>query len=224
MQRHSRTQAGDEDSSSRRKVLVILALGGAVAAAGGWYLYQAGRSTRLATNTIALQERLLDGTADPADRRRAVDEIMRNIDRLPPAEIRRVRDSLFKRINAMRTSSLKRFAEASPDERIVLLDEDLDRIRLARGIMDATEQGGMRPYTEAELVEREQRRKEREERAKQQAAAPAKAPAAARSAPSPRPQSAEQKQAAEYVEALMKRAKEKKVDLGRTFSRPPGRG
>ena len=35
---------------------------------------------------------------------------------------------------------------------------------------------------------------------------------------------AEQKQASEYIDALTKRAKEKKVDLGRMFSRPPGRG
>lgn len=221
MHRTARAAASDEEASGRNKLLKAVAIALAVCAAGGWYLYESGRTARLAGRTIALQERLLATKADPAERRRALEEIMHSIDRLPPAEIRRVRDTLFKRINAMRLESLERFAEASPDERAALLDEDLDRIRLVRGVMDATDQGGMRPYTEAEIVEREQRRKQRDEQAKQAAPKPAAAP---RQPPKPRPPTAEQKQASEYIEALTKRAKEKKVDLGRMFSRPPGRG
>ena len=221
MHRTARAAASDEEASGRNKLLRAVAIALAVCAAGGWYLYESGRTARLAGRTIALQERLLATKADPAERRRALEEIMHSIDRLPPAEIRRVRDTLFKRINAMRLESLERFAEASSDERMVLLDEDLDRIRLVRGVMDATDQGGMRPYTEAEIVEREQRRKQRDEQAKQAAPKPAAAP---RQPPKPRPPTAEQKQASEYIEALTKRAKEKKVDLGRMFSRPPGRG
>jgi hypothetical protein len=221
MHRTARAAASDEEASGRNKLLKAVAIALAVCAAGGWYLYESGRTARLAGRTIALQERLLATKADPAERRRALEEIMHSIDRLPPAEIRRVRDSLFKRINAMRLESLERFAEASPDERAALLDEDLDRIRLVRGVMDATDQGGMRPYTEAEIVEREQRRKQRDEQARQAAPKPAAGP---RQPPKPRPPTAEQKQASEYIDALTKRAKEKKVDLGRMFSRPPGRG
>lgn len=226
MQRTVRSAAPAEDDSGKKIWMTALLLVAAAVAGGGWYLFAAGRASRLANHTIALQERLLGATTDPAERRRALGEIMHSIDLLPPAEIRRVRDSLFKRINTLRLESLERFAEAAPAERTALLDEDLDRIRLVRGILDATDQGGMRPMTEAELVEREQRRKQREEQAKQQAAAApaARPPAAPRRPPAPRPQSAEQKQAAEYMEALTKRAKEKKVDLGRMFSRPPGRG
>jgi hypothetical protein len=220
----SRTAASAEEVAGRNRGLTAAAIALAVLAAGGWYLYASGRTARLANRTIGLQERLLASQADPADRRRAVEEIMRSVDRLPPAEIKRVRDALFKRINDLRRESLERFAEASPDERTALLDEDLDRIRLVRGIMDATDQGGMRPYTEAELVEREERRKQRDEQAKQTRAAAPKTPAAPRPPAKPRPPTAEQQQASEYIEALTKRAKEKKVDLGRMFSRPPGRG
>jgi uncharacterized protein HemX len=224
MHRTARPAASDEEASGRNRLLAAVAIALAVCAAGGWYLYESGRTARLAGRTIALQERLLATKADPTERRRALEEIMHSIDRLPPAEIRRVRDALFKRINAMRLESLERFAEASPDERTAMLDEDLDRIRLVRGVMDATDQGGMRPYTEAEIVEREQRRKQRDEQARQAAAAAPKPAAAPRQSPTPRPPTAEQKQASEYIDALTKRAKEKKVDLGRMFSRPPGRG
>lgn len=216
--------ASDEEASGRSTLLAAVAIALAACAAGGWYLYESGRAGRLAGRTIALQERLLATKTDPAERRRALEEIMRGIDRLPPAEIRRVRDALFKRVNAMRLESLERFAVASPDERTALLDEDLDRIRLVRGIMDVTDQGGMRPYTEAEVLEREQRRKQREEQARQAAAAAPKPAAPPRQPAKPRPPTAEQKQASDYIDALTKRAKEKKVDLGRMFSRPPGRG
>jgi len=224
MNRAARAAISDEEESARKKWLAVLLIAALAVAGVGWYLYQAGRSARLANRTIALQDRLLGTTTDPAERRRAVDEIMRSVDRLPPTEIRRVRDALFKRIAALRLESLTRFAEATPEVRAALLDEDLDRIRLVRGIMDATDQGGMRPFTEAELLEREQQRKQREERARQAAAAGPPRPTPPRPPSRPRPPTEEQKQAAEYIEALTKRAKEKNVDLGRLFSRPPGRG
>ena len=174
-----------------------------------------------------MQEQLLAKAADSAPKRPAIEEITRNVDTLPPDEIKRVRDALFRQLKSMREESLERFSGASPDERLVLLDDDLERIRLARRLIDATDQGGMRPVTEAEILEREARRKQREDQPKQAAAKPAAAPArqpAAAKPAAPRPQSEEQKQFAEYFEALTKRAKEKKVDIGRMFGRPPGRG
>ena len=192
----------------------------AVLLAAAWWFLMPSRASRLASHTIAMQEKLLGAAAEPAARRQAVDEIMRNVDRLPPGEIRRVRDALFERINDMRLESLERFAAASADERTALLDEDLGRIRLVRGLLDATDQGGMRPFTEAELRERQERQ---ERRARGEAPKPAAQPKTAKPQRPPRPQ-VDQKQVAEYMEALAKRAKEKNVDLGRMFSRPPGRG
>lgn len=219
-------------ASGRTRAWGIAAAAAAVVLGGGWYLLQPSRATRTAARTIAMQEQLLAKAADSAPKRPAIEEITRNVDTLPPDEIKRVRDALFRQLKSMREESLKRFSGASPDERLVLLDDDLERIRLARRLIDATDQGGMRPVTEAEILEREARRKQREDQPKQAAAKPAAAPArqpaaakpAATKPAAPRPQSEEQKQVAEYFEALTKRAKEKKVDLGRMFGRPPGRG
>lgn len=195
--------------------------------AGGVYLLLPSRAARIAARTIAMQEELLSGSTPSGERRKAVEQITRNIDQLQPDELRQVRDALFARLKDMREKAVERYAFASPDEKTVIIDEDLDRIRLARRLVEATDQGGMRPFTEAELIEREKRQQERREQAKQAAAGkPPAPPAPRRDAPPPpkRPSADEQRLAADYFKALTERAKEKKIDLGRMFGRPPGRG
>jgi hypothetical protein len=187
-------------------------------AAGGWVLLQPSRASRIAAQTIRLQEELLAGAADPAASGTRIGEIMRNVDRLPPDEIRTVRESLFRRLKEMRDDSLERFHDALPAERTALIDGDLDRIQVARAILDATDQGGMRAYTEAELLEREQRRRDREA---QPRTANVTAP---RSPAPPKPANDQEKRITVYFDALSRRAKEKNVELGRLFGRPPGRG
>lgn len=235
MQRQSQRQsmrnanATPADSSDRSRWLrpAIAVTVGLVAA--GWWFLQPSRTARIATRTIALQDQLLGTAVDSAARRTMLREIMHNVDQLRPDEIRRVREALFRRLNAMRVESLARFADAQPDERTALLDDDLERIRLARNVLDATEQGGMRPVTEAELAEREERRRKQEEaRRNPPPKSPPKpaAPAATAAKPTrpPKPSSEEQELMKIYLESLTKRAKEKNVDLGRMFGRPPGRG
>jgi hypothetical protein len=192
-------------------------------AAGGWYLLRPSRASRIAAETIRLQAELLAGEGAPAASAVRIEEIMRNVDRLPPDEIRRVRESLFRRLKEMREESLSRFHDALPVERTTLLDADLERIQIAQAIVDATDQGGMRTYTEAELIDRERRRREREAERKQAAPGTTKASPAPVRQPAPKRQPTdEQKRSASYFEALAKRAKEKKVELGRLFGRPPG--
>lgn len=206
------------------RVWVIVGLAATIGlAAGGWYLLQPSRAARIAAQTIRLQEELLAGAADPAASGTRIEEIMRNVDRLPPDEVRRVRESLFRRLKEMREEALARFHDALPAERNALIDGDLDRIQVARAILDATDQGGMRAYTEAELVEREKRRRERESEPRPANAGPPRSPAQ-RSQPQPKPPTDQEKRLAVYFDALAKRAKEKKVELGRIFGRPPGRG
>lgn len=204
------------------------AAGAAVVAlvAGGLYLLMPSRAARIAARTIAMQEELLSGSTPSAERRKAVEQITRNIDQLQPDELRQVRDALFARLKTMREKAVERYAFASPDEKTAIIDEDLDRIRLARRLVEATDQGGMRPVTEAELLEREKRQQERREQAKQAAAGKPPAPPPGGAAPPPpkRPSADEQRLAADYFKALTERAKEKKIDLGRMFGRPPGRG
>lgn len=194
--------------------------------AGGVYLLMPSRAARIAARTIAMQEELLSGATPSAERRKAVEQITRNIDQLQPDELRQVRDALFTRLKTMREKAVERYAFASPDEKTAIIDEDLDRIRLARRLVEATDQGGMRPFTEAELLEREKRQQERREQAKQAAAGKPPSPPPSAGAPPPpkRPSADEQRLAADYFKALTERAKEKKIDLGRMFGRPPGRG
>lgn len=226
MQRHAKKTVKREQTGSGGQRWLLLGVAAAVGlAAGGWWLVQPSRTSRIATRTITLQDQLLGATVDPAARRAMLQEIMRNVDQLKPDEIRQVREALFQRINTMRKESLTRFTDAPPVERTAFLDDDLERIRLARTMLDATDQGGMRPVTEAELVEREQRRKQQEEAKRNPPPAPAAtATTTAKPAPPPRPSPEEQQLMKAYFESLAKRAKEKNVDLGRMFSRPPGRG
>jgi len=223
MQRQAMRTANREQSESSGRRWLLLGVAAAVGlAGGGWWLLQPSRTARIATRTITLQDQLLGATVDPAARRTMLREIMHNVDQLRPDEIRVVREALYRRINTMREESLTRFTDAAPVERTALLDDDLERIRLARKVLDATDQGGMRPFTEAELVEREERRKQQQEGKRNPP--PARASTAAKPAPPPRPSPEDQQLMKAYFESLAKRAKEKNVDLGRMFGRPPGRG
>lgn len=223
MQRQAMRTANREQTESSGRRWLLLGVAAAVGlAGGGWWLLQPSRTARIATRTITLQDQLLGGTVDPAARRTMLREIMHNVDQLRPDEIRVVREALYRRINTMREESLTRFTDAAPVERTALLDDDLERIRLARKVLDATDQGGMRPFTEAELVEREERRKQQQEGKRNPP--PARASTAAKPAPPPRPSPEDQQLMKAYFESLAKRAKEKNVDLGRMFGRPPGRG
>lgn len=191
-----------------------------LAVVGGLAYLRPSRSSRIASETIQLQEQLLANVSERSVSDGRVEQIMRNVDQLQPDEIRRVREALFERLKQMREESLSRFTDALPVERTALIDGDLERIQLARAILDATDQGGMRAFTEAEVTEREERQRQRESESRKGAAPPG------RPAPQPesRTQTDEQKRVAVYFEALTKRAKEKKVELGRMFGRPPGRG
>jgi hypothetical protein len=163
---------------------------------------------------------VLSDAVDPGAARGRIAAITRNIDQLPPADIRRVRDALVARLRSLGEQSVARFVDAPPEERTALLDGDIARLQVARGIFEATDQGGMRPFTEAEIREREERRRMTPEERQQadRARRPAPEPTAAVSA------GLDRKLFERYFEALGKRAKEKKVDLGRMVPRPPGRG
>lgn len=191
-----------------------------LAVVGGLAYLRPSRSSRIASETIQLQEQLLANVSERSVSDGRVEQIMRNVDQLQPDEIRRVREALFERLKQMREESLSRFTDALPVERTALIDGDLERIQLARAILDATDQGGMRAFTEAELTEREERQRQRESEGRKGAAPPSR-PA---QQPESKTQTDEQKRVAVYFEALTKRAREKKVELGRMFGRPPGRG
>jgi hypothetical protein len=218
--RGAKARGGEDASGSRGGRLALAALALVLVGFGVWMLLRPSRTARIVDETIALQDAVLSDAVDPGAARGRIAAITRNIDQLPPADIRRVRDALVARLRSLGEQSVARFVDAPPEERTALLDGDIARLQVARGIFEATDQGGMRPFTEAEIREREERRRMTPEERQQadRARRPAPEPTAAVSA------GLDRKLFERYFEALGKRAKEKKVDLGRMVPRPPGRG
>ncbi|MFM8538931.1 MAG: hypothetical protein ACKOES_12825 [Planctomycetaceae bacterium] len=218
--RGATARGGEDASGSRGGRLALAAVALVLVGFGVWMLLQPSRTARIVDETIALQDAVLSDAVDPVAARGRIAAITRNIDQLPPADIRRVRDALVARLRSLGEQSVARFVDAPPEERTALLDGDIARLQVARGIFEATDQGGMRPFTEAEIREREERRRMTPEERQQadRARRPAPEPSTAASA------GLDRKLFERYFEALGKRAKEKKVDLGRMVPRPPGRG
>jgi len=218
--RGATARGGEDASGSRGGRLALAAVALVLVGFGVWMLLQPSRTARIVDETIALQDAVLSDAVDPVAARGRIAAITRNIDQLPPADIRRVRDALVARLRSLGEQSVARFVDAPPEERTALLDGDIARLQVARGIFEATDQGGMRPFTEAEIREREERRRMIPEERQQadRARRPAPEPNTAASA------GLDRKLFERYFEALGKRAKEKKVDLGRMVPRPPGRG
>lgn len=218
--RGATARGGGDASGSRGGRLALAAVALVLVGFGVWMLLQPSRTARIVDETIALQDAVLSDAVDPVAAQGRIAAITRNIDQLPPADIRRVRDALVARLRSLGEQSVARFVDAPPEERTALLDGDIARLQVARGIFEATDQGGMRPFTEAEIREREERRRMTPEERQQadRARRPAPEPSTAASA------GLDRKLFERYFEALGKRAKEKKVDLGRMVPRPPGRG
>lgn len=218
--RGATARGGEDASGSRGGRLALAAVALVLVGFGVWMLLQPSRTARIVDETIALQDAVLSDAVDPVAARGRIAAITRNIDQLPPADIRRVRDALVARLRSLGEQSVARFVDAPPEERTALLDGDIARLQVARGIFEATDQGGMRPFTEAEIREREERRRmtPQERQQADRARRPAPEPSTAASA------GVDRKLFERYFEALGKRAKEKKVDLGRMVPRPPGRG
>ena len=172
----------------------------------------------LAAETIALQRQLLRDGENPEVCRYQLRQIMQNIDRLPSQEIRDVRRELGKAIGKLTKQAAERFVQASSAERPTLLDADLGKLQLVMALFDATNQGGMRVRTQADIDRAEAARRRREERAKSASRRPVKKPQRPvdKQPKTPTPTQV-------YAQALLEHAKKKGVDLGR-FSRRLGRG
>lgn len=219
----ARSVKRDEHAGGRRGMAWLA--GGVMVAAGLAGLVWWVSRPSVASQTIALQMKLLDEGADPEAHRVELRAIMRSIDEMQWAERREVQSALFKRLGEMREESLDAyFAATTPAEREALLDRDISRIQLVREVIEATDQGGMRVRTKEDEQRAEERRR-RDEARKQQAAQPRAAPAAAGDAQAIRERNAareqQRKQFEAYTVALRKRAQEKGVDLGRFGGRSP---
>ncbi|MDA7899140.1 hypothetical protein N9A92_01300 [Pirellulales bacterium] len=185
--------------------------------------------TNLASETMAMQRQLLNESSDPISSKNAIREIMRNIDQLPAQEIRKVRQDLGRSVGQLSKQSAEKYLQLSKAERPAFLDEGLGKMQVAMALFDATNPGGMPIRTQEDVDRRERYRRQKE-------AAKKKPPEEQKT---PEQRKLEQKSTEKsddgekkkptispeklYFEALLKRAEEKNIDLGR-FGRYYGGG
>ena len=185
--------------------------------------------TNLASETMAMQRQLLNESSDPISSKNAIREIMRNIDQLPAQEIRKVRQDLGRSVGQLSKQSAEKYLQLSKAERPAFLDDGLGKMQVAMALFDATNPGGMPIRTQEDVDRRERYRRQKE-------AAKKKPPEEQKT---PEQRKLEQKSTEKsddgekkkptispeklYFEALLKRAEEKNIDLGR-FGRYYGGG
>ena len=185
--------------------------------------------TNLASETMAMQRQLLEESSDPISSKNAIREIMRNIDQLPAQEIRKVRQDLGRSVGQLSKQSAEKYLQLSKAERPAFLDDGLGKMQVAMALFDATNPGGMPIRTQEDVDRRERYRRQKE-------AAKKKPPEKQKT---PEQRKLEQKSTEKsddgekkkptispeklYFEALLKRAEEKNIDLGR-FGRYYGGG
>ena len=111
--------------ASGRKGLWAGLLAAAVACAiGGYWL---SRGDDLVDKTLEMERTLLAGDAPGRAGKRAVDEIIRNVDRMDPAELKQVQQTLEAEWQRVRAADIEAYFAAKPDERGSILDRSIDR-------------------------------------------------------------------------------------------------
>ena len=175
----------------------------------------------LAAETMAMQQQVLFEGKDLTSSKEKIRDVMRNIDLMQPSDIYKVRRDLGRSVGQLSKQSAEKYLQLSSAEKTAFLDEGIEKMQLAKALFDATNQGGMPTRTQADAERYKRYREEKE---------------AARNNPSqskekkPKPQDGEKKKPKPddkekkkptvtpekvYFEALMKRAEERNIDMGR---------
>lgn len=206
-----------------------LVLYGIGALATGGILIYSFAGPNLAAETMAMQQKVLMEGKDLASSKEKIREIMQNIDLMPPNEIYKVRRDLGRSLGQLSKQSAEKYVQLNTSEQAAFLDEGIEKMQLARALFEATNQGGMPMRTQAD-AERYQRYREEREAAKQNPEkSKAKKPKPEDGAKKkPKPEDGVKKKPTVtpekvYFEALLKRAEERNIDMGR-FGRYYGRG
>ena len=198
-----------------------LVLYGTGALAAGGILIYSFTGPNLAAETMAMQQKVLMEGKDFASSKEKIREIMQNIDLMPPKEIYRVRRDLGRSVGQLAKQSAEKYVQLNTAEQAAFLDEGIEKMQLAKALFDATNQGGMPTRTEAD-IERYKRYREQREAAKRNS------PQNKEKKPKPedgekkrpKPEDKEKKKPTVtpekiYFEALMKRAEERNIEMGR---------
>ena len=165
----------------------------------------------LAAETMAMQQKVLMEGKDFVSSKKEIREIMQNIDLMPPNEIYKVRRDLGRSVGQLSKQSAEKYVQLNTAEQAAFLDEGLEKMQLAKALFDATNQGGMPTRTEADIERYKRYREEREAAKKnppQNKEKKLKPDDNEKKKPTVTPEKV-------YFEALLKRAEERNIDLGR---------
>ncbi len=175
----------------------------------------------LAAETMAMQQKVLMEGKDFASSKEQIREIMQNIDLMPPKEIYKVRRDLGRSVGQLSKQSAEKYVQLNTAEQAAFLDEGIEKMQLAKALFDATNQGGMPTRTEAD-IERYRRYREEREAAKKNPSQnkEKKAEDGEKKKSKPKPIDGENKKRTVtpekvYFEALLRRAEERNIDMGR---------
>lgn len=104
-------------------VATMLGVAAACLAAWLWLL----RGDGLVDKTLEMERTLLAGEASGRAGKRAVDEIIRNVDRMDQAELKQVQQTLEAEWQRARAADVEAYFAAKQDERRSILDRSIDR-------------------------------------------------------------------------------------------------
>lgn len=113
-------------AGGKRTAVVVAVLGVAAAFLVGCLWLSSGDD--LVDKTLEMERTLLAGDASGRAGKRAVDEIIRNVDRMAPAELKQVQQTLEAEWQRVRAADIEAYFAAKPDERRSILDRSIDRM------------------------------------------------------------------------------------------------
>jgi hypothetical protein len=133
----------------------------------GTYAWIANRPLRAAT---ALQDKLLQaGDISPAERNELKLQLMRTVDEMDRDKVRKLYTQLKTLQQAREAAEITAFHAASDDEKLVILDQALERWANSREVMSALQSDGVRRKRNQQ-GNRESRKKKRDELSEQEKA------------------------------------------------------
>jgi len=136
---HARPTAPAEQPGGNRTAIVATVLGLATACLLGWLWLTSGDD--LVDKTLAMERTLLAGEASGRAGKKAVDEIIRNVDRMDPAELKQVQQTLEAEWQRARAADIEAYFAAQPDERGSILDRSIDRTLMYKELRFAVNPG-----------------------------------------------------------------------------------
>ena len=214
----AKKQQKQQKQPSGFRKLLLYGIGGSVM---GAILIYSFRGPNLAAETMSMQQKVLMEGKDFASSKEKIREIMQNIDLMPPKEIYKVRRDLGRSVGQLAKQSAEKYVQLNTAEQAAFLDEGIEKMQLAKALFDATNQGGMPTRTEADIERYKRYREQREAAKKNPPQSKEKKPKLEDGEKKrPKPDDKEKKKPTVtpekvYFEALMKRAEERNIDMGR---------